>query len=96
MKKNKYNLFNTRKSKKLEKDFLKTNIGKAMFVVLTVGIISIILGFGITIFEIILFLTNNDIKEFSFLIGLGTAAVITGLICNIVYFIAYAQFRNNK
>lgn len=96
MKRNKYNLFNTRKSKKLEKEFLKTNIGKIMYIILTVGIISIILGFGVAVFEIILFLTNNNIKEYSLLISFGTAAVITGLICNIIYFIAYAQYRNNK
>lgn len=94
MKKRKYDLFNTIKNKKIERDFLNTNIGKMMFTILTVGIISIIIGFGIAIFEAILLLTNVDIKEYSFLINMGLVAVITGLLCNIVYYVVYTNYRN--
>lgn len=96
MKKRKYNLFNTIKSKKIERDFLNTDIGKIMFIILTVGIISIIIGFSIAIFETILLLTNINIKEYIFLINFGLIAVITGIICNIVYYVAYTNFRNKK
>lgn len=96
MKKKKDNLFNTKKNKKLEKEFLKTNIGKAMFVVLATGIITIVLGFGIAIFECFLYLTNGNIGDYNFLISLGISSVITGLICNILYIIVYANYRNKK
>ena len=96
MKKRKYNLFNTIKNKKIERDFLNTDIGKIMFIILTVGIISIIIGFSIAIFETILLLTNLNIAEYSFLINFGLIAVITGIICNIVYYVAYTNFRNKK
>lgn len=94
MKKRKYNLFKTIKSKKLEHDFLNTDTGKIMFVVLTFGIIAIIIGFSIAIFEAILLLAKIDIEEYSFLINLGIISVITGLICNIIYYIVYTSFRN--
>lgn len=94
MKKRKYNLFNTIKSKKIERDFLNTDIGKIMFIILTVGIIAIIIGFSIAIFEAILLLINISIKEYSFLINLGTISVIFGLVCNIIYYIAYTNYRN--
>ena len=94
MKKIKYNLFNTNKNKKMERDFLNTDIGKIMFIILTVGIIAIIIGFSIAIFEAILLLTNVNIKEYSFLIELGIISVIIGLICNIIYYITYTNYRN--
>ena len=94
MKKRTYNLFNTIKNKKIERDFLKTDIGKIMFIILTVGIIAIIIGFSIAIFEAILLLINISIKEYSFLINLGTISVIFGLVCNIIYYIAYTNYRN--
>ena len=94
MKKRKYNLFNTIKSKKIERDFLNTDIGKIMFIILTVGIIAIIIGFSIAIFEAILLLINISIKEYSFLINLGTISVIFGLVCNTIYYIAYTNYRN--
>lgn len=94
MKKRKYNLFNTIKNKKIERDFLNTDIGKIMFIILTVGIIAIIIGFSIAIFEAILLLININIKEYSFLINLGTISVIFGLVCNIIYYIAYTNYRN--
>lgn len=94
MKKRKYNLFNTIKNKKIERDFLNTDIGKIMFIILTVGIIAIIIGFSIAIFEAILLLINISIKEYSFLINLGTISVIFGLVCNIIYYIAYTNYRN--
>lgn len=94
MKKRKYNLFNTIKNKKIERDFLNTDIGKIMFVILTVGIIAIIVGFSIAIFEAILLLINVNIKEYSFLINLGIISVIVGLICNIIYYISYTNYRN--
>ena len=94
MKKRKYNLFNTIKNKKIERDFLNTDIGKIMFVILTVGIIAIIVGFSIAIFEAILLLINVNIKEYSFLINLGIISVIVGLICNIIYYISYKNYRN--
>ncbi len=96
MKKKKYNLFNTRKNKKLEQEFLKTNVGKAMFIVLTIGIITTILGFGIALFEVFLLITNTDINEYSFLISLGLASVTTGLVCDALYFVSYMQYRNKK
>lgn len=94
MKKRTYNLFNTIKNKKIERDFLNTDIGKIMFIILTVGIIAIIIGFSIAIFEAILLLINISIKEYSFLINLGTISVIFGLVCNIIYYIAYTNYRN--
>ena len=94
MKKRKYNLFNTIKNKKIERDFLNTDIGKIMFIILTVGIIAIIIGFSIAIFEAILLLINFSIKEYSFLINLGTISVIFGLVCNNIYYIAYTNYRN--
>ena len=96
MKKKKDNLFNIKKNKKLEKEFLKTNTGKIMFVVLVTGIITIILGLGIAIFECFLYLTNSNIGGYSFLISLGISSVITGLICNITYIIVYTNYRNKK
>ena len=94
MKKRTYNLFNTIKNKNIERDFLNTDIGKIMFIILTVGIIAIIIGFSIAIFEAILLLINISIKEYSFLINLGTISVIFGLVCNIIYYIAYTNYRN--
>lgn len=96
MKKKKDNIFNTKKNEKLEKAFLKTNIGKAMFVVLAIGIITIILGFGIAIFECFLYLANSNIGDYSFLISLGTLSVVIGLICNILYIIVYTNYRNKN
>lgn len=96
IKKKNSNISSATKSKKLEHDFLKTNVGKAMFVVLTVGIIAIIIGFCIALFEVFLYLTNIDIEEYSFLISLGIASVITGLVCNILYAIVYTRYKTKK
>lgn len=97
MKKNKFNLLSKeKKSEKLERNFLKTNLGKIMFIILATGIIAIILGVGIAIFELFLFLTNTNINDYKFLISLGTSSVITGLICNIVYFTAFYIYKKNN
>ncbi len=96
MKKEKNKLLDSIKSPKIERNFLKTNTGKTMFYILTLGIITITIGFGIVLFETILFLMDKNINEYSFLINLGILSAIIGLICNTIYFVSYTQYKNKK
>lgn len=85
-----------KKENKLEQKFLKTTLGKAMFIVLAIGIITIILSFGTAIFEGFLYLTNKNIFDYSLLINLGITSGIIGLTCNLIYLIVYTNYKKKN